>query len=61
MGDMGIASLSVGMSQIQMQQGLSTATLKLAMESSAAMVDELMADMAVHLDPNLGGGVDISV
>ncbi|MBR2215866.1 MAG: YjfB family protein [Selenomonadaceae bacterium] len=61
MGDMGIAALSVGMHQSQVQQGLNLAALKIAMESTVAMGDELLEEMAVNLDPNLGGSVDISV
>lgn len=54
---MGIAALSVGMSQARAQQGLDVAVLKTAMDMSA-QVESLLAE-TVNLDPNLGAAVDV--
>ena len=57
--DMGIAALSVGMSQARTQQQLGVSVLEMAMDASAEMVDNLMEEMAASLDPSVGQSVDI--
>ena len=59
MDDMGIAVLSVGMSQARTQQQLGVSVLEMAMDASAEMVDNLMEEMAASLDPSVGQSVDI--
>ena len=57
--DMSIASLSVGLAQAQTQQQLGIAVLKEAMDTSGEAVAELLENVPVSLDPNLGTAVDI--
>ena len=57
--DMSIASLSVGMAQARTQQQLGIAILKEAMETSGEAVAELLENVPVSLDPDLGAEVDI--
>ena len=57
--DMSIASLSVDMAQTKTQQQLGIAILKEAMETSGEAVAELLENVPVALDPNLGAEVDI--
>ncbi|MBQ1511579.1 MAG: YjfB family protein [Selenomonadaceae bacterium] len=59
MGDMTIAAMSVAMHQSQVQQDLGISVMKMAMDTETAALGELMEDMAVSLDPNLGAAVDI--
>lgn len=61
MGDMTIAAMSVDMHQAQAQQELGLSVMKMAMDSEAVAVDELIGDMAsaVSVDPGLGANVDI--
>ncbi len=57
--DMSIAALSVGMAQANTQQQLGISVLKDAMEMSGEAVAELLENVPVSLDPNLGAAVDI--
>jgi hypothetical protein len=57
--DMSIAALSVGMAQANTQQQLGISVLKEAMEMSGEAVAELLENVPVSLDPNLGAAVDI--
>ena len=57
--DMSIASLSVGMAQAQAQQQLGISVLKEAMETSGEVVAELLENVPVSLDSNLGTAIDI--
>lgn len=59
MGDMAIAALSVDMHQQQLQQDLGISVLKMAMDTTVDAAEDLMEEMAVSLDPNLGGTVDL--
>ncbi|MBR3458779.1 MAG: YjfB family protein [Selenomonadaceae bacterium] len=61
MGDMTIAALSVDMHQAKAQQDFGIGVMKMAMDTEAAAVDELMEEMAGSLDPALGTNVDITV
>ena len=56
---MSIAALSVGMAQANTQQQLGISVLKEAMEMSGEAVAELLENVPVSLDPNLGAAVDI--
>ena len=57
--DMSIASLSVGLAQAQTQQQLGISVLKEAMETGSEAVAELLENVPVSLDPNLGAAIDI--
>jgi len=57
--DMSIAAMSVGMHQAQAGQDMGVAVLKMAMETAEAGPEELLEQMEVSLDPNLGALVDI--
>ena len=57
--DMSIASLSVDMAQAQTQQLLGISILKEAMDTSGEVVAELLENVPVSLDPNLGTAIDI--
>ena len=57
--DMSIAALSVDMAQAQTQQQLGISVLKEAMEMSGEAMAELLENVSVSLDPNLGATVDI--
>ena len=56
---MDIAALSVGMAEARTQQQLGISVLKEAMEMSGEAVAELLENVPVSLDPNLGAAVDI--
>lgn len=59
---MGIESLSIAMSQSSLQTQVGTALLKMSMDNSENIADNLnkmAADMAV--DPNLGKVIDVRV
>lgn len=57
--DMSIAALSVDMAQARTQQQLGISILKEAMETSGEAVAELLENVPVSLDPDLGAAVDI--
>ncbi len=57
--DMSIAALSVDMTQAKTQQQLGISILKEAMETSGEAVAELLENVPVSLDPNLGAAIDI--
>ena len=57
--DMSIAALSVDMAQAQTQQQLGISVLKEAMEMSGEAMAELLENVSVSLDPDLGATVDI--
>lgn len=65
---MDIAALSIDLKQVQLQQAVGTAVLKMAMDSSrenAAMLTKVLAASAAVMEksvnPHLGTRVDISV
>ena len=61
MGDdyMTIAALSVSMAQNQVNQNLGVSVLKEAMNAEAVATEDLLEEIAVNLDPNLGQMIDI--
>ena len=59
MGDMAIAALSVDMHQQKAQQDFGVAVLKMAMDTAEDMTGELVEEMALSVDPNLGNAVDV--
>ena len=61
MGDdyMTIAALSVSMAQNQVNQNLGVSVLKEAMNVEAVATEDLLEEIAVNLDPNLGQMIDI--
>lgn len=61
MGDdyMTIAALSVSMAQNQVNQNLGVSVLKEAMNAETVATEDLLEEIAVNLDPNLGQMIDI--
>lgn len=61
MGDdyMTIAALSVSMAQNQVNQNLEVSVLKEAMNAEVVATEDLLEEIAVNLDPNLGQMIDI--
>lgn len=57
---MGIASLSVGLTEAKTQQDLQLSMMKKAMDMAGEGVEELLAATGpASLDPNLGTTVDV--
>ena len=59
---MEIGSLSIAMSQARVQQEVSIAVVKMAIDTgkeNETMLKDLMKDIA--LEPNLGNNIDISI
>lgn len=62
--EMDIAKLSTAMSRQDLGLKVGVAVTKLAMdttEQSAQMMNEMMKSMALSVQPNIGGNVDISL
>ena len=57
--EMSIAAMSVGLSEMKMQQELGISVMKMAMNSSLQGADELLSELEASIDPNLGNIVDI--
>ncbi len=57
--DMSIAAMSVGMHQAQAQQQLDVSVLKMAMDTAQVGMEEMLEELPVSLDPNLGSMVDV--
>lgn len=58
---MDIGALSMGLSQIQLAQEISTSVMKMAMETSELQVQDLTKIMEQSVVPHVGGNVDISL
>lgn len=69
---MDIAAMSMALSQMQLQQQVSTSVLKMAMETPEAQLDKLVQSMEVSAEisakamehsvtPHLGTSLDISL
>ncbi len=64
--NMDIAAMSMALSQMQLQQQVSTSVLKMAMETPEAQLDQLVQSMEVSakameqsVNTHLGGNVDL--
>lgn len=58
---MDIAAMSMALSQMQLQQQVSTSVLKMAMETPEAQLDKLVKSMEHSVTPHLGTHVDVSL
>lgn len=65
---MDIAAMSMALSQMQLQQQVSTSVLKMAMETPEAQLDKLVQSMEVSaramehsVTPHLGANLDVTL
>ena len=58
---MDIATLSMGLSQMQLAQEVGVSVLKMAMETSEVQAVDLTKLMEQSVTPHLGGNIDISL
>ncbi len=58
---MDIAALSIDLKQVQLQQAVGTAVLKMAMDSSRENADLLTKALEQSVNPHLGARLDVRV
>ena len=62
---MDIAALSMGLSQVKLQNEVSTSVMKMAMDTQGGGMEKLMDSVAKTMEqsvtPHLGGNIDIQL
>ncbi len=60
-GDMDIAALSMGLSQMQLSQEVNVSVMKMAMDTAEVQSEDLSKIMEQSVLPHLGGNIDLSL
>lgn len=58
---MDIAAMSMSLSQMQLSQEVGTSVLKMAMDNSKEMMNDMTKMMEQTMNPHIGGNIDIKL